>query len=985
MSAAKTAKVVVPPSVKIGAKKQADSFFPQSLLVTASSLLILLASLNTQAQESSPANTNAQPLVPAQSLPATPPQEDSADAEVPSADASDASDESEMLVVDDDDMILLGGEDLKLTGTRISQVELEKSEPFIVITQADIKEQGFTNIYDALNSITLATGQTIGEQFSDDFTPISLGRISAVLEPGQFTAQFTTNAKEINLRGFGPSRTLVLVNGRRVTHSPIPFDGFDNFFDFSQIPLVAVDRIEVVTGGSSAIYGSDAVAGVVNIILASGKENSSVSVRGGTTTQGGGESFSVSGHTSEIGDNYNWLLAFQHDSNGAIYGNQRSWMDNVNDNPLDIDPIRRVSQTDAIFGRSVRPPDGACARLGFEVLQTTNQSYCAESNLGRESIRNERTVNALYSYLGMQLEDKQRFFAEALFTHSSASARQDLLDTGDVLFLNSAFFARRTFTEEETGNQDVDFDDRFLYFATGVSGELASVNYRVAFTGSFSDHVERQLQLDTNATFNFLGSDPAQIWEFTTPQEAAAITGTSQVNGDTYLVGINSEFTFFLGEWNDTPVWLSTVLEYSTEGYDLDADERSLNGGLAQFSNIDSWLGFFSTRGNGQRDRGALGFETKLPVMDHETFGVFDVQIAGRYDFYNDKAANDSELKSAPTFKLGMIWRPTDSMLLRGTYTSNFRAPSMHFVFSEPFPETGAVFDEFTCRDRLGEIGSDFNVNRDCGPFTAPSVSYTSGSTSLSEEQGNSASLGLVFNPLPDLYMSIDAYRITLKNIIDRQQSVQDVLEIEANCLLGEDRAGNPVDINSQACQDVFELVTRQTISNQEFILVESMPVSTSLLEQRGVDASIIYNFSTPVFGDVDFKLYYSYIDSFDQQVTAADALQDIRNGDKFNNLRSKFKGVVSWYYENLDSSLTVQRLGSTQDLAREGRVNPWTVLNFNFGLKLKNDAKVSFTVNNLLDELPPYDPNFDFWPFYNRGQYSGVGRELFLEYSHQF
>ena len=493
------------------------------------------------------------------------------------------------------------------------------------------------------------------------------------------------------------------------------------------------------------------------------------------------------------------------------------------------------------------------------------------------------------------------------------------------------------------------------------------------------------MQLDTNATFQFLGSNIGQIWEFTTPQQAAAITGTSQVDGNTYLLGVNSEFTYFLGEMNDTPVWLSTVFEYSTEGYDLDADERSLNGGLAQFSNVDSWLGFFSTRGNGKRDRGALGFETKLPIMDNKTLGALDLQLAGRYDFYNDKGNNEAEFKSAPTFKLGMVWRPTESVLLRGTYTSNFRAPSMHFVFSEPFPESGAVFDEYTCRDRLGDISPDFNVNRDCGAFATPSISYTSGSTSLAEEKGNSASLGLVFNPLPDLYMSFDAYQITLKNIIDRQTSVQDILEAEANCNLGEDRAGNPVDINSALCQEVFSLVTRQVVGNQEIILVESMPVATSLLEQRGVDASIVYNFSTPVLGDVDFKLYYSYIDAFEQQLAEGDERQDIRNGDKFNNLRSKFKGVVSWYTDSFDTSLTMQRMGSTQDLAREGRVNPWTVLNYNFNLKLGRHSSVGLTVNNLLDELPPYDPNFDFWPFYNRGQYSGVGREVFLEYRHQF
>ncbi|MEQ9728917.1 TonB-dependent receptor plug domain-containing protein, partial [Pseudomonas sp. WHRI 8822A] len=74
----------------------------------------------------------------------------------------------------------------------------------------------------------------------------------------------TPNASPINLRDLGPGRTLLLVNGRRVADYPLPYGGESNFSNYSNIPSAAVERIEILTGGASAIYGSDAVAGVVN-------------------------------------------------------------------------------------------------------------------------------------------------------------------------------------------------------------------------------------------------------------------------------------------------------------------------------------------------------------------------------------------------------------------------------------------------------------------------------------------------------------------------------------------------------------------------------------------------------------------------------------------------------------------------------------------------------------------------------------------------
>ena len=115
-----------------------------------------------------------------------------------------------------------------------------------VITAADIEKQGFSNAFDALNNLTQNTGFVQGADYGNTFTPA---------------------ANAISLRGLGPNHTLTLINGHRVADYPVPYDGSVNFVNLANIPTAIIDRIEILNGGASAIYGSDAIAGVVNIIL----------------------------------------------------------------------------------------------------------------------------------------------------------------------------------------------------------------------------------------------------------------------------------------------------------------------------------------------------------------------------------------------------------------------------------------------------------------------------------------------------------------------------------------------------------------------------------------------------------------------------------------------------------------------------------------------------------------------------------------------
>src|SRR5690606_9661227 len=106
-------------------------------------------------------------------------------------------------------------------------------------------------------------------------------------------SDFTPGAQQVDLRGLGPNHTLVLVNGRRLADFPLSMDGGVSATDISSIPLGMVERIEVLTGSASAIYGSDAVSGVVNIILKKQADGLTMNFRYGDTELGGGESYNL--------------------------------------------------------------------------------------------------------------------------------------------------------------------------------------------------------------------------------------------------------------------------------------------------------------------------------------------------------------------------------------------------------------------------------------------------------------------------------------------------------------------------------------------------------------------------------------------------------------------------------------------------------------------------------------------------------------------
>ena len=195
---------------------------------------------------------------------------------------------SDEAVESEDGAVVL--EKVVVTGSKIKKTQIEGPLPLLVITKEDIDNSGFRNLTEVLQSIPSANQSTDNESIQGSFTP---------------------NANELDLRNLGPGRILYLINGRRTADYPVPFGNAGNISNVGVIPVGLIDRIEVLAQGSSAIYGSDAVTGVINVITVKGKDFSQLDVDYSQTQYEKKDIYSIAYTTGGFFGNSSWTVGIE--------------------------------------------------------------------------------------------------------------------------------------------------------------------------------------------------------------------------------------------------------------------------------------------------------------------------------------------------------------------------------------------------------------------------------------------------------------------------------------------------------------------------------------------------------------------------------------------------------------------------------------------------------------------------------------------------
>jgi outer membrane receptor protein involved in Fe transport len=187
-------------------------------------------------------------------------------------------------------------ETITVTGSMIPRTEIEGPAPVVSLTGEQIKKQGFTTLWEFLDSLP-----QVGQQTQD---PAAWGSTSV-------------NARSVNLRNIGPGFSLLMIDGHRVVDYPQPLSAQSNFQNFNNIPTGMIDHIEILASGASSIYGSDAVAGVINVILKKNYQGDELQVTGGGATRGGRDYGDINFFGGKSGDNWHILYNVEKSNRSA--------------------------------------------------------------------------------------------------------------------------------------------------------------------------------------------------------------------------------------------------------------------------------------------------------------------------------------------------------------------------------------------------------------------------------------------------------------------------------------------------------------------------------------------------------------------------------------------------------------------------------------------------------------------------------------------
>ncbi|WP_190285653.1 TonB-dependent receptor plug domain-containing protein [Montanilutibacter psychrotolerans] len=854
-----------------------------------------------------------------------------------------------------------------VTGSRIKRAEIEGPAPITIISAADIEKQGYSNVYDALGSLTQFTGSVQNEFDQTGFTP---------------------NASFLNLRGLGPGYQLVLINGRRTADYPLPYNSSSNAVNLANIPTAAVERIEILSGGASAIYGSDAITGVVNIILKNNYEGDQFSLRAGTTSRGGGDSGRLQWFGGKGGDAFNVTYALEVSAREEILGSQRGFMDSALDGPANGPRTTGVGLFSGATGQNLWPAglETTCAR--FEEFEVAGNSCLYNGHAATQSVRNSDRNLAGYVAGTWYLDDNTQAYGQINVSDSRATLVPRMEQWTKVfgdLSLNAYAFAVRSFAPSEIGGVDAyaqHYDETTFDATAGLRGSMLDgrfswdatlshsryeldINRRMFLTQALDEYflgqeLGRDAQgrpiyagINTDRLFNPLDADTYRSLSTAVHSEAeSSVTqGTLVVSGDLFELPAGA-------------VGMAALLEGARQSYELTPDSRTLPGNPGSGS-----FNLVSTGGEGKRNRYAFGLEFSVPLTSQ-----LKASLAGRYDKYDDATAVDD----AFTWSTGLEWRPFDSLLVRGSYATSFRAPDMHYMYASSSAFYIDIVDEFRCRAN----GVD-PTSTTCNTLgVQPSVAgFRNGSTALEEEKGTSTTLGMVWDIIDDLSVSLDWYNIKLEGGVS-DISVRTLMREEAACRLGTDRAGNAVATDSPYCVSVMSLVRRNgdgSIANYS-----SFPINQAMQETSGVDVNWRYKFETARLGDFNLGLGWSHVLDFERQEFADSAIEDTRDDRGFFNFRSRMNWSAAWSRGDWNANVHGYRWGSLPKADGSDRTAPYLVWNAGIGKKINERASLGLQVNNLFDKLAPRDDSYTQYPYFNP-TYSPVGREVFVKFDYKF
>lgn len=833
-------------------------------------------------------------------------------------------------------------ERIEVTGSRIKRADMETASPVTVIDSSAILATGATSIDGVLQSMTAAGG--------------------AMTNPGINNGS-GGNAR-VNLRGLGASRTLVLVNGRRMIASGT---GAASSVDLNTIPVSMIQRIEVLKDGASAVYGTDAVAGVVNVILKRDYEGFEMNIQTG-----------MSGESDADESSIDFTLGGSSDKGNIVVGVQYTDRGEASQADRDFSKCPIAEGDDGLFcagsvyaeGGHIWGDTADLSGRGGEyhdfVYSGDNNdrfNYSKDSYLFTPMQRLNLTVNGSY-----ELSDDLMFFTEAMYTkrwseqqmapqpiwnseawvYDSSWMNKELLNHG-IVDGEELDYGRRM---SDTGTRDFSQVVDTVRIVLGLEGELENgFAWDLSYNKGRNDSVDKLSNLHNIGAIN----DAVQNKEFD-PFTQSSWTGDSIAPFIyTELNSGGSEMDIFAaslsGELMEVPagvIGFAAGYEHRLESAYFTPDSLTAQG-MANDPRVEPTSGSFNVN--------EAYLELAIPLLEDLPFAEH-VELSAAMRYFDYSTFGDDN-----TWKLGLTWKMNDQVMLRGVASTAFRAPTVDELFG-------------------GESPSFNQITHPASSHSQAEVTV-GGNELLTPEEADIMTLGVVLEPefIPGLSLTVDYYDIEITNAIGSVDN-----NYIANLCM--DAGGNKINSNSAVCQSA-----NISIDGTGRISFNNGLQNIGGQSTAGYDINATYVFET---ANLDWRV------SLDTSI-----LDHYQESDQDGNI-IEYTGFVtsgSGAYADVKSNLTINVKGESWEATYEGRYidgmdslscdeEPSACYAPTVGSVVYHDLSgayfysesITFSggVNNLFDKQPPYysgnnDSNTD--PY----TYDVLGRYFFVKANVKF
>ncbi len=818
-------------------------------------------------------------------------------------------------------------EAFSVTGSRIKRIDTETPQPLVRVTEADFKATGFTTLGDAIRAMPQMAGQSLVS--TDGGT------------------SFTPGVSSFNLRGLGNNNTLVLINGRRAApYASAGFNGFQTVFDFNSIPTAAIESIEVLKDGASAIYGSDAVAGVVNINLKRDYTGMTTELSYGNTIGTDSNERSAFVIFGAQQGKISLVTTFDFQQRASIYGR-----DLVYANTSDGAPFGGFTQS------SSAGPIGAVRGLAdlvtfpagtaFFATPQTNPTLAAATpgiplyNFQELSGFTPDTRSfGVYTRANYEFTENLTGFFEGSFRRSEvdidaapspyfASSERGDSATGAGLFPATNPFnpfgqnivdLRWRITELGNRIQDITSDSPRL--VAGLEGTLPwsdwSWNAALLYSKNNLTALSRNTTSDRLVQSAFNGVVINGVTKFANPfgpndPDIINFLRITNPNYDEFEVrsaDISASGSIYSLPAGD--VGLAVGAEVRTERIENIGTQLNRDGQIVGGSEGSDTFG----------DRRLYSYyaEVNVPVFKSDTVGSMELQAAVRHESYSDFGETTKP-------KLAAVYRPLPELLLRASFGESFLAPNLAFLYTTQ----STSFTSNTLQDPLRPADPRIQVRQ-----------FGGGNPGLQPEETEVTYGGVVIQPFArkqgnlfrDLSFGVDYFKFEQDNLINRLSAAQ----ILANPAFAPLVLRNPPAPGETVGTISAVLTTWQNLSRGEY---------------EGYDFNARWILPRNEWGQFRAEVSGTYIDNY-EVTTATGTLVDLDGEYSFPQFRAT--ATLAWNRGDWAASLFVQHIGEYLDNFEIARVSAQYVINPQIAYKGWFNSTITVGVRNVLDKDPPRD-----------------------------